>query len=841
VIVVSLIARELDALRELARSQLEHADAIELRLDGLADPVALREDDLSRLVRSIEKPVIVAVNAPDAHGRFTGDTRTRLELLERAAHAGAAYVDVDWKLASLWTPSASWPATCRRIVSRHDTQGTPTDLARAFGELSAAARPTDLLKFVAHAHSGEDGVRLLEFTRGFDREVIAFSSGEAGRFTRLLAPIFGSVATYAAPARGASSDSASTRDTPSSSTSTRDTLPGSAPTRGTPSSLASTRDTPSSPPSTRGTSSSSAPSDAAFPLVDGGPTAPGQWRVDELRAAWPRAGVTRDTAVYAVLGRPVRASLSPRLHGAVFRDSGRDAVYVAIEPRALETFLPLCASDRWRGLSVTAPFKEAASRLADERDEETRDVRAANTLVRQANGGWSASNTDTTAVEDVLRRCLELARVPARNARCLVIGTGGAARAALAAIDRLGCESIVVTGRDIQKTIALALDRAVEAAEMGDVVERVFDVVVQCTPAGSYAQPDVMPIDACVLRPGQVFVEAVYRPTRTPLVIAAERVGAIVMPGADWFLAQARGQAMSFAQGPWAEPALKRELDAALAEEVATSATTLHGGAPNDLTTDARRDDAEAPSERSTSDLAPRETDSTPSPLAPTSATRPLKDRRAPPEQVRHLSGVGQFLTRAFPHARRPQARARLTRTIALVGLRGSGKSTVAKLLAHAFDAPVIDLDEQIVRIANEPSLTTPADVLRARGEADFRRLESMALTALLTCGEPHVLATGGGVIENESNRALLAAHSTVVWLRVSTPELQRRLAADPTPRPPLVGPDAVSEVPELARRREPLYADLARHVVDAEGATPLQVADTIARLVFPADSATIS
>ena len=91
------------------------------------------------------------------------------------------------------------------------------------------------------------------------------------------------------------------------------------------------------------------------------------------------------------------------------------------------------------------------------------------------------------------------------------------------------------------------------------------------------------------------------------------------------------------------------------------------------------------------------------------------------------------------------------------------------------------------------------------------------------------VLATGGGVFERESNRNLIPRCSFVVWLQVPVPELQRRLRADPTPRPPLLGSDPVEEVPVIAARREPHFARVAHLTLAAWPGSPFEVAERIA------------
>ncbi len=163
-----------------------------------------------------------------------------------------------------------------------------------------------------------------------------------------------------------------------------------------------------------------------------------------------------------------------------------------------------------------------------------------------------------------------------------------------------------------------------------------------------------------------------------------------------------------------------------------------------------------------------------------------------------------------------------MKRAFALVGLRASGKSTVGRALAELLHVPFVDLDEELVRASKFPSI---GELFITLGEPAFREIETRVLEDTLANDESIVIATGGGVVERERNRVLLAEHAFVVWLDVPVPELQRRLRADPVERPSLTGPDAVSEVPEIARRREPLYAALAALRVAADSGTPTEIA----------------
>jgi shikimate kinase len=171
------------------------------------------------------------------------------------------------------------------------------------------------------------------------------------------------------------------------------------------------------------------------------------------------------------------------------------------------------------------------------------------------------------------------------------------------------------------------------------------------------------------------------------------------------------------------------------------------------------------------------------------------------------------------------------TQKIALVGLRASGKSSVGKALAERMEVPFADLDEEIVVRADVPGLDSCGEVLIVLGEPAVRAVESGALRTVLARKGPLVIATGGGAIEAPENRAMLAQGAIVVWLKVDLSILQARLRAELRPRPPLLGRSTVGEVPQIAARRGPLYAETADFVLEADVGDPGTLAERI--LVF--------
>ena len=167
---------------------------------------------------------------------------------------------------------------------------------------------------------------------------------------------------------------------------------------------------------------------------------------------------------------------------------------------------------------------------------------------------------------------------------------------------------------------------------------------------------------------------------------------------------------------------------------------------------------------------------------------------------------------------------------ITLVGYRGTGKSTVAGVLARRLECGWQDADTAL----EERVGCSIANLIRAQGEPAFRDQEAVLLAELLaTCAG--VLATGGGVVLRPENRALLRrAGRPVVWLQAGPDVVHRRLAADPTTasrRPGLTGGDPLAEVELAIRDREPLYRETADVIVDASAAAD-DVADRILSLL---------
>ncbi len=186
---------------------------------------------------------------------------------------------------------------------------------------------------------------------------------------------------------------------------------------------------------------------------------------------------------------------------------------------------------------------------------------------------------------------------------------------------------------------------------------------------------------------------------------------------------------------------------------------------------------------------------------------------------VRMASAVGARLAELvdLPVRRRGKER------VALVGLRGAGKSTVGRLLARELEVPFVELDRRVEELAG----LTLAEIFDLHGADVFRRYEAEALERVLSEGERVVIATGGSIVTNEKTYARVRETCRSVWLRARPEDHFRRVVEQGDRRPMGKNPRAMEELRAILERREPLYAQCAL-TVDTSGKPPEQVVEEI-------------
>jgi shikimate dehydrogenase len=253
------------------------------------------------------------------------------------------------------------------------------------------------------------------------------------------------------------------------------------------------------------------------------------------------------TRVAAIIGDPVRHSLSPVMHNAAFAATGLDWLFVALPvdrgaaARALDAIRVLGIE----GLSVTMPHKADAAAACDEVRGDAARLRSVNCVSRGAGGTLVGESTDG---EGFVRSLREEGHDPA-GVRALVLGAGGAARAVVLALAQAGAEVRVAARRPEAAAdvagIASGVDGGVRTVAWSEVsaAARSCDLVVNATPigmsaAGSAPEGVALPLEAGDLGPDRVVADLVYQPRRTALLELAAASGAATVDGVGMLVHQ---------------------------------------------------------------------------------------------------------------------------------------------------------------------------------------------------------------------------------------------------------------------------------------------------------------
>jgi shikimate dehydrogenase len=267
---------------------------------------------------------------------------------------------------------------------------------------------------------------------------------------------------------------------------------------------------------------------------------------------------TARSAVYGIAGRPLAHSASPAMHNAALACAGMDAVYLPFETADPAELLDVADALGVRGLSVTAPLKEALLPHLASVSARAAAIGAVNTLRRDATG-WHGENFDI----DGFLAPLEAHRARLDGGRAVVLGAGGAARAVVLALQSIGMRVAISARRD-RAADALATALGVDAVAWPPDAD--CDLLVNATSCGTWPDVDAAPIDRGLVPDGIVY-DLVYNPALTTLLRWASAGGAPAIGGLPMLAAQAERQ-FAWWTGAAAPPGVMTRAARAFVEEM---------------------------------------------------------------------------------------------------------------------------------------------------------------------------------------------------------------------------------------------------------------------------------
>lgn len=375
---------------------------------------------------------------------------------------------------------------------------------------------------------------------------------------------------------------------------------------------------------------------------------------------------------YALIGEKLSHSLSPEIHGRLFKEMGIEGTYelIEIEKNSLMDGVERLIASGFDGFNVTIPYKESIIPLLHEISPEAKAIGAVNT-VKIEEGRLRGFNTDIYGFETMIG--LGGLHVTPET-RALVIGTGGAAKTAAHWLGQR-TERVWFLSRSSRKSMSkLGVFQVIEKKD--ESVIKMMDLVVNCSPSGMFPHTDERPIDASLLERASMAVDLVYNPMRTLFMQEMERKNCRVAKGLHMLVSQALR-----AQEIWNGENIGKDIEKGLLKSFYN-------------------------------------------------------------EQINPV----------------------------LIGMPGSGKSSVGKHLAEMMGREFVDTDELI-----EKTHGPIREIFKIKGEKGFRAIERETVKALKN-SKNIVIATGGGAIIDSGNVSDLKLNGILIYLNRPLEQIKQTL-----------------------------------------------------------------
>ena len=460
-----------------AEAAIKDSSFIELRIDMLAKPAAILPELKALLSRHRVLTIIVTCRRKAYGGRFTGSLNAELELLQKAAEAGCHIVDLE--IESVEQMSRPQFAKFRAAL-----RAAGASLLISSHDFTRTRRPDGLSQVAQRIEAFEpEFVKIVTTARSLADNLSVLRMVEDrslhAQVVGLAMGEEGLISRTLSPRAGAAFTFASSADG-------AETAPGQVPAR---------------------------------TLLD-------VYRLDQLDQA---------TRIFGVAGNPIAHSLSPIMHVTAFRRENVNAIMLPLKVRALDDLLTVVRDLPLDGVAVTMPLKQEVLPHLANMDPLTARIGACNTLRTGADGKLYGFNTDVAGVVRPLEKRLRL-----KDARILVLGAGGAARAAVFGLVEQGCE-VYIVNRTHEKAVSLARKAKAHVLRQSALGKARFDVIINTTPCGMAGMKPALPIKESELNASLVF-DMVYTPLETPLLKLAKARGLAVIGGLEMFVQQGARQ-----------------------------------------------------------------------------------------------------------------------------------------------------------------------------------------------------------------------------------------------------------------------------------------------------------
>lgn len=285
---------------------------------------------------------------------------------------------------------------------------------------------------------------------------------------------------------------------------------------------------------------------------EGDETAPGQIAARTLIETYRIDQVDAATKIYGVAGNPVSHSLSPIMLNTAFRRETINAVYLALQTPKTQDLLKLVHAVPLQGLSITMPFKQEILQHLERTDPLSTKIGACNTVLRAQDGKLYGFNTDVAGIVLPLEKRFS----SLRGVKALVLGAGGAARAAVFGLRDKGAD-VIILNRTAETAQKLARQSGAKTIKREALAKTDFDVIINATPVGMTGEKAASPLEAEELRTRLVF-DLVYNPLETPLLRLARQQNIAVITGIEMFVQQGARQFEIWTGKPAPEEEMRR-------------------------------------------------------------------------------------------------------------------------------------------------------------------------------------------------------------------------------------------------------------------------------------------